>query len=85
MRAEELGEIDGLVTGLSKPCRPFRRAGPRPGRGHALERGVAVTIVERPLLGVRKDIVGLLNLLEPLLRGLVARVDVGVVLPRSAR
>src|SRR5271157_2918802 len=83
VRAEELGEIDGLVTGFSKPCRPLRRAGPRPGRGHALERGVAVTIKERPLLGIRKDIVGLLNFLEPFLRGLVARVDVRVVLPRQ--
>ena len=83
-RAEELAEVDGLVTRLAEPRGPFRGAGARSGRGHALEGGVAVAIVERPLLGVGEDVVSLLNFLELLLGRLVARVDVGMVLPRHA-
>ena len=65
------------------PGRPLRRARPGPGGAHPLERGVAVAVVERPLLGVAQDVVGLLRLLELGLGLLVARVDVGVMLPRQ--
>jgi hypothetical protein len=49
---------------------------PNPGAG------VAETVVGAPLFRVPEDVVGLLDFLEPLLCGLVPRVDVGVELTR---
>ena len=81
--AEELGEIDVLVARLAEPEREIGRAAPRPGGGHPLERGVAVAIVALPLLRVGQDVVRLLDFLELRLGRLVARVDVGMELPRQ--
>ena len=59
------------------------RVRPRPGRGHPLERRPAMAVVKCPFLLVRKDVVSRLNFLESALRRLVARIDVGMVLPRE--
>ena len=68
----------------SRPLRGPRRGpnGPRPVEG-----GVAELVVPGLLLGVREDVVGVLDLLEFRLGRLVAGVGVGVVLPgeRSVR
>jgi hypothetical protein len=56
---------------------------PAPGTGPTaalLERGVAELVVGGALLVVLEDVVGLVDLLELLLRGLVARVAVRVML-----
>ena len=42
---------------------------------------MAEPVVGPPLLGVLQDVVGLLDLLELLLGGLVARIDVRMELP----
>ena len=48
--------------------------------GGGVERGVAVLVVLRALVVVREDLIGLVDLLEPLLGFLVAGVQVRVVL-----
>ena len=71
---------------FSKPGSPKREAHSvalalGPAAAHPLERGMAMTVVQRPLLLVRQDVVGLLDFLELRFRRLVARIDVGMVLP----
>lgn len=53
------------------------------GAESALRAGVAELVVHLALLGSREHLVGLVDLLEPLLGLVVARVDVGVVLGRE--
>ncbi len=54
---------------------------PRPGAcPAAFERGVTVTVVGRPFVGIDQDVVGLRDLLEVFLCLLVARIAVRVVL-----
>ena len=58
---------------------PGSSGAPRAGR-RTLERGMAVAVVGRALLGVLQNLVGLGDLLEHVLRLLVARILVRVVL-----
>src|SRR5258706_10563262 len=43
----------------------------------------AVLVVNLPLLGIGEDVVGFLQLLEFFFRGFVARIQIGVILPRQ--
>ena len=85
--AEEVAEVDVLEPALpAVPRRPFRA---RPSAAPAARPPPSKAAwpnwsYELPLLGVGEDVVGLLDFLELRLGRLVARVDVGVVLPRQA-
>src|SRR5262249_61018327 len=64
-----------------RPSEPCRAAGAGALESGARPSGVAESGVGPPLLLVAEYVVGLLDLLELLLRGLVARVDVRVEFP----
>src|SRR5262249_42306809 len=68
-RPEATREAPG--ASLRAPRPPGVETGPR----------MPETVVGAPLFGVLEDVVGLLDLLEALLGGLIARIDVGVELP----
>ena len=74
--------------GSRRPPKPPPGAPPKPpaavGSKPSRTAGVPEPVVGPPLLGVLQDVVGLLDLLEPLLGGLVARVDVGMELAGEA-
>ena len=84
--AQQVGQVDCLEARLTTVTGgPVAGAGSRPGRGHPFERRVAVLVIPVPLFLVRQDVVSLLELLELRLGRLVARIDVGMVLPSQAR
>ena len=62
---------------------PLAAAGSLAGGGHPVECGRAKLVVTRSLFLVRKDVVGVLELLESSFGRLVAGVDVGMVLARQ--
>ncbi len=84
-RADQVGDIDVFEAGTTEMSGPFAAAGPLAGGGHSVERSRAELVIARPLFLVRKDVVGVLELLESRFSGLVTRVNVGMVFARSAR
>src|SRR5262249_15819348 len=62
--AEERREVDVLEARLAVAEGEVLRARSGPGGRHALERGVAESVVSRPLLRLGQDVVGLLDFLE---------------------
>ena len=62
---------------------PLAGARTRTGAGEAVLGVEAELVVHLPLLGVAEDVVGFLNVLEALLGGFVAGVEVGMVLARQ--
>src|SRR5690606_23376958 len=79
---EEVGEVERLgPAGAGGAGRPLRGPGSWAGGPHALEGGVAEGVVLLAFLRLAEHVVGLLDLVELLLRGLlVVRVEVGMVL-----
>ncbi len=80
--AEEGAQVDVLEPGSAAPLpgRPLGAAGPGAERASAVEGGVAELVVALFFLGVREDVVGVLDFLELLLGRLVAGIGVRVVL-----
>ena len=79
LRPPEAGEARERVPGRTGARRPRP---PAPARAYGLPVR-AELVVELALLGVGQDRVGLVDVLEPLLGGLVARVPVRMVLARE--
>ena len=79
----EIGEIEAAEIEVG-PARAAAWLGSRPAcAGIAVLRIEAELVVHLTLLGVAQDVVGFLDVLEALLGGLVARIQIGMVLARE--